>query len=219
MIAFWDFEHSDGKTVKDASGNNLYGRLFGDAHVTNDPDRGGQVLSLDGSRDWVECGKDVRFDISSEITVACWIRVRSFHSKWQTVMSKGDNAWRLARHEETGRLELACTGASVPGVTWGGISGKRNVNDGKWHHVVGVYDGARMSLYIDGALDVSSEASGEIGTNNWSVLIGANEEMAQPDRSFDGLIDDVRIYDYALSEAEIKALYGGQGPGPTADRR
>jgi hypothetical protein len=74
-----------------------------------------------------------------------------------------------------------------------------------------VYDGTRSCLYIDGVLDVSSEASGEIGTNAWSVLIGANEETTaqeRPDRSFDGLIDDMRIYDYALTEAEIKTLYG-----------
>jgi tetratricopeptide (TPR) repeat protein len=222
MVACWEFENSDGKVVSDSSDNGLDGTLIGDAHMIDDVDRGGHVLCLDGDKDWVDCGEDARFDIISEITVACWVKVRRFDRDWQTVISKGDSAWRLARDEDQDGLEFACSGVSIPGTEWGNILGKRNVNDGKWHHVAGVYDGLRMYLYVDGVLDMSSEASGKIATNAWHVLIGANEEMTvkgEPGRSFNGLIDDLRIYDYALSEAEIKAFHAGQGPDPTADRR
>ena len=68
---------------------------------------------------------------------------------------------------------------------------------------------------MDGKLDVSGEATGTINTNSWEVLIGENAEL--PGRFWNGLIDDVRIYSYALSEAEIKALYAGDDPGPTSN--
>jgi hypothetical protein len=68
-----------------------------------------------------------------------------------------------------------------------------------------VYDGEKMYLYIDAVLDVSQAASGGIGTNDQPVYIGENSEMAQ--RFWNGLIDEVRIYNCALDEGRIKALY------------
>ncbi|MFC1764178.1 LamG-like jellyroll fold domain-containing protein [Planctomycetota bacterium] len=210
MVAHWDFEHSSSETVKDSSGNGLDGKLVGDAHIIEDPGRAGQVLQLDGDQDWVNCGKDSRFDITSEITVSSWIKVNGFDKAFENIISKGDMAWRISRTSSSNQLCFTCSGTSVPGDKYGSVHGKTNVNDGKWHHVAGVYDGVGVCLYIDGVLDVSSEASGEICTNAWNLLIGANEETTAqgwPDRSFDGLIDDVRLYDYALTEAEIKKLY------------
>ena len=64
-----------------------------------------------------------------------------------------------------------------------------------------------MQLYIDGKLDGTQTWTGGIAKNNSEVLIGENVE--QPNRCFDGLIDDVRIYNQALSESEIKALAAG----------
>lgn len=218
LVVCWNFEHSDGEVVKDSSGSGLDGRLVGDAQIVDDQERMGKVLLLDGDLDWVDCGKDARFDIKPEITIICWIKVNRFDEPWQTIISKGDSAWRLARDKDTNELEFACSGISIPGNAWGGIPGRRNSNDGKWHHVAGVFDGARIYLYMDGVLDVSSEASGEIIMNTWNVLIGANEEttvQGRPDRSFNGLIDDVRVYGYALNHREVRELYESTKSGRT----
>ena len=69
-------------------------------------------------------------------------------------------------------LEFGCTGLAVPGNTYGAVYGKGNVNDGRWHHLVGIYDGTRIRLYVDGQLDVCGEASGNINRNSFRVLIG-----------------------------------------------
>jgi beta-galactosidase len=79
-----------------------------------------------------------------------------------------------------------------------------NVNDGNWHHVAGMYDGAEMRLYVDGKLDTAKPASGRILTNESPVFIGANAE--KPGRCFNGLIADVRVYNYALNADEIAAV-------------
>lgn len=70
------------------------------------------------------------------------------------------------------------------------------------------YGGATVRLYVDGKPDGESPWTGGIAKNDAEVLIGENVEQAN--RCFDGLIDDVRIYNCALSESEIKALAAGQ---------
>jgi hypothetical protein len=212
MVGWWKFDKTEGQVAVDSSGSGLDGKLVGGAHIISDVARG-NVLSLDGDGDYVNCGNNPAFDITNSITIAAWIKVDTFDKRWQAVVTKGDTAWRLQREGETDALQFACTGIDVPGDAYGSVRGKRNVNDGKWHHIAGVYDGTKMNLYVDGELDVSASATGNIDSNGWEVLIG--EDAQRPGRFWNGLIDDVRIYSYSLSEAEIKALCAGRGPGPT----
>ncbi|MHC4735157.1 MAG: LamG-like jellyroll fold domain-containing protein [Planctomycetota bacterium] len=214
MVAWWRFEEADQGITPDSSGSGLDGKLVGGARIISDPIRG-NVLSLDGEGDYVDYGNDTRFNITYEFTLAAWIKVDTFDKHWQAVVTKGDTAWRLQRNRATDNIEFSCTGLDVPSDRWSSVRGKRKVNDEKWHHVIGVYDGTKMYQYVDGRLDVSAEATGSINSNGWEVLIGENAEKSG--RFWNGFIDDVRIYSYALSEGEIKAIYAGRGPGPTSD--
>jgi tetratricopeptide (TPR) repeat protein len=214
MIAWWKFDKAEGGVTVDSSGSGLDGRLMGDAQIISDPERG-NVLSLDGEGDYVDCGNDLKFDITGEITISAWVKINKFDKRWHTIIAKGDTAWRLQRNRATDNIEFACTGLEVPSNRYSAVLGERQMNDGKWHHIAGVYNGKKIYLYVDGELDVSVEATGRINTNGWKVLIGNNQQY--PDREWNGLIDDVRIYSYALSEAEIKALNAGKEPGPTSN--
>ena len=214
MVAWWTFDQVHENTVFDASGNELNGRLIGDAHVIEDLDRPGQVIYLDGAGDWVDCGNDVRLHIISEITIACWTKVRKFDKPRQTIISKSA-AWKLVCLTHADRMEFGCVGLVVPNNMYGAVQGRTNVNDGQWHHLAGVWDGTSIHLYVDGELDVSSEASGNIKHSPFKVWIGENDKLRMSEgqnRSFNGLIDDVRIYDYALSAPEIKALHNNAEP-------
>ena len=84
--------------------------------------------------------------------------------------------------------------------------GSVDVSDRQWHHVAGVYDGSYLHVYIDGVLEDSLVATGSISTNNYKVNIGANPETAN--YAWMDYIDDVRVYDYALSHEEISYLAG-----------
>jgi beta-galactosidase len=89
------------------------------------------------------------------------------------------------------------------------------MSDGQWHHLVGVYDGTHLVVYVDGKPDSTCTATGRIRSNDWPVFIGENSE--ETNREWDGLIDDVRIYSYALSAEEISTLYeSSRKPGDTA---
>jgi hypothetical protein len=204
LVGWWKFDEAEGATASDSSGYGHAGTLIGSPKWQPTGGKVGGALELDGDGDYVNLGKSPDFDVAEKITIAAWIKVNRFDKEWQAVIAKGDSAWRMQRVEQTDCLEFACSGLAVPGTEWGGIRGKISVNDGQWHHATGVYDGKKLSLYVDGKLDVSVNAPGKININNYPVYIGENAE--QTGRFWNGLIDDVRVYNYALSEDEIKSI-------------
>jgi tetratricopeptide (TPR) repeat protein len=216
MVAWWEFEQSEGNTIPDSSGNGLDGNFVGDAHIVSDPERG-NVLKLDGDGDYVDCGSDPAFNITGSITVAAWIKVNASSEPRHMIL--GSSAWCLFKKEEENTIKFLCNGVRTRG---GGhnqseVVGITKVNDGGWHHVAAVYDGTRMYLYMDGRFETPRAVWGSIDTNHGPVYIGGNDSPTLI-HTWNGLIDDVRIYSYALSEAEIKALHAGQGPGPGEKR-
>ncbi|HUT47518.1 MAG TPA: LamG domain-containing protein, partial [Sedimentisphaerales bacterium] len=217
LVAWWKLDETDVNEVADSSGNNYQGTLIGNPQWRPAGGKIGGALEFDGDGDYVEIGNESAFDIAGAITVAAWIRVNVFDKRWQTIVAKGDTSWRLQRTAEEDTLAFHCTGiVSVEGQWPEGIEGNKNVNDGKWHHVVGVYDGAKVSLYIDGVPDKSSEASGAIQMNDSAVIIGGNSE--QTGREWNGLIDEVSIIGGAIDANAIHALYTGADPNTIAQR-
>jgi len=210
LVGWWKFDEGSGGKAIDSSGNNLNGTIAGNPTWVNGP--AGKALQFDGDGGYVDLGNDSSLNITCQITVAAWIKVDTFDRQWQAIITKGDGSWRLQRNGTEGSIEFACTGAFVPNALVGSLFGIVNVNDGQWHHVAGTYDGSRICLYVDGKLDISSEAAGSIEVNDYNVLIGANSE--KPDRNFKGSIDDARIYSYALSAEEVKEISAGQNPAP-----
>lgn len=206
LVAWWKLDDGSGNVAADSSGNGNNGTLIGDAGWT--AGIVGGAVRLDGDGDYVDLGKEAAFDIDNQITVAAWIKVGAFDRQYQPIVTKGDTAWRLQRDNDKNALEFACTGLLVPGTRWGAIHGNVDVNDGQWHHVAGVYDGSKLHLYVDGSLDVSKEASGTIRITDKPVYIGANAE--KPERFWNGLIDEVMIYNYGLSADEVAAVHAGR---------
>lgn len=210
LVGWWRFDETEGRTAADSSGRGNDGKLIGNPQWQ--PGRIDGALAFDGLDDYVSIKDTPDFDIAAEITVACWIKVTKFDKPWQAITAKGNLAWRIIRAHNSRNIEFACTGVNVPNTVWGNVYGRSVVDDSKWHHLAGVYDGMRVCLYVDGVLDASIEGTGEMNTNDDYVLIGANAGDAW--RYWHGLIDDVRVYSYALSEAQVKEIYAGRGPGP-----
>jgi hypothetical protein len=205
-----------GNDVADSSGNGYTGRLVGNPQWKPTDGKINGALEFDGLGDFVEIRNEPAFDLTGTITIAAWIKVNAFDKRWQAIVTKGDTSWRLQRTAEEDNLAFHCTGIeSIAGRWTYGIEGKKGVNDGKWYHVVGVYDGFTIFLYIDGALDNSSPASGDIQTNDFAVNIGGNSE--QIDREWNGLIDEVCIIAGAIDANLVNALYSGKDPMAVAE--
>jgi len=199
LVAHWKLDETEGTTASDSSGNDNDGSLIGDPAWVDG------ALLFDGDGDYISIPNEPFFDITDEITVTAWIKVNAFDKNFNTIIAKGDHAWRLARANNTDSVEFACTGISNN--DWGYISGSVNVNDGQWHHVAGVYDGSKIYLYVDGVEDTSENASGSINNIDYPVYIGENAELTG--RYWNGLIDDVRVYDRALLPGDINDIYQG----------
>jgi len=162
----------------------------------------GQAIQLDGLDDYVDCGAAASLDITDEITMACWIKVAAFTRTWETIIAKGDNSYRMSRGPGTGdSIHFGCNGPSG-----GNLNATTTVTDDTWHHAALVYDGADKIIYIDGVEDARVASTGSINVSTYNLYIGENSQAT--DRYLAGLIDDVRIYNVALSQAEIGSLAG-----------
>ncbi|MHC4252831.1 MAG: LamG-like jellyroll fold domain-containing protein, partial [Planctomycetota bacterium] len=165
------------------------------------PGKVGGALQFDGRDDHVVLPNESAFDFREQMTVAAWIKVSSFTKEWQAIVNKGDNAWRLQRFQKTNQAGFGI--GNNPPVE---AHARENVNDGRWHHVVGVYDRKEHRVYIDGRLGASESQSMSIDVSNAPVWIGGNSRW-KGRRNFHGLIDDVRIYKRALSENEARSIH------------
>jgi hypothetical protein len=195
-LAHYTLDDGAGDVALDSSGNGNDGALNGDPQWV-DGVLGG-ALELDGDGDFVDCGNSTVFDIQVDITVAAWINVAQFDKSWQAIVNKGDSAWRLHRSGGSSNIAWGTSGVAAPAAD---LTSTATVDDGEWHHLAGTYDGAQKRLYIDGVLDAEVDATGNIGVSTHTVNIGENSQNTG--RHFTGLVDDVRIYNEALTGAEV----------------
>ena len=189
----------------DSSGNGLNGTLVGDATFAEGPAGYGMALDLDGDGDYVDCGNDAIFSITDAFTLSVWINWRATGATWQTVVAKGDNAWRLARGGDTQTMDFGFTAGGDRG--WQAARTASEVPLGEWHHVtatIDTTDGAK--IYLDGVLEGENPDTGGITVGDYPVLIGENAQALN--RFWDGLVDEVMIYNRVLSEAEVRYLAG-----------
>ena len=167
----------------------------------------GQALDLDGTN-FVEIVVDPNYlHYDDEITVSAWVRGGS-NPNYKGIVTKGDNSWRIATDGSGTSAQFANGFWSDPNFV--DVNATQIINDDTWHHVVGTYDSIQAKIYIDGVLDTSAEATGPIPKCDYGVRIGSN---AQNNATINADIDEVRIFDRALSAARVLAMYAGDGGG------
>lgn len=194
LIGWWKFDDLSASEAIDYTGNNNDGILQGNAGKTTWEMDG--ALELDGDGDFVAVSNESNFDITKAITLAAWVRVASLKDN-MTIISKG-GSFCFYRDYNFNHLTFFCAGIGRA------ITGSMSIFDFKWHHVAAVYDGTAQYIYVDGILDNTKSASGDITPNDDNVLIGNDSIMS--DVEWCGEIDDVRIYDRALSQEELQGI-------------
>lgn len=216
LVARWKFDEISGGTAADSSGNNLVGTLVGDPQWRPSGGKIGGALEFDGDDDYVNIDGSESIGISGDqITVCAWIRADRIDER-QVIAAKtawGDNTWLV-------EINPTDFGAGVLNffLSTGGsdnFGSESAIDAGTWHHVAFVYDGMERIIYLDGKLDAGEALSGDVARNDQPVRIGSwgGIDSSGQMRYFRGRIDDVRLYDYALTQADITVVLAGKAPG------
>ena len=196
-VAHWTFDDGAGTVAIDSSGNGNDGILVGDPQWV--AGKIGGALEFDGIDDYVDCGNPAVLDITGDITLMCWIKVAAFSKTWETILSKGDDSYRMSRGPGDGdSIHFGANG------TGDNLDANTIVTTDTWRHVALVYNGTDKIIYIDGAEDARLASSGNINSSGFDFYIGQNSQQA--DRYLTGLVDDVRIYNQALSATDISRI-------------
>ena len=212
LVAAYGFDETTGTSVGDASGSGNAGSIGGGALRTASGKYGG-AISFDGVNDMVTVPDSNSLDLKTGMTLEAWINP-TVASGWRTAILK----------ETTNDLVYALYGVSSYGglvrpSSWisssGDIGGTGAPPTGQWTHLATTYDGATWRLYVNGTQVASKAFALQIPTSTGALRIGGNSVWGE---WFSGLIDEVRIYDHALSALEVArdqaTPIGGASPPP-----
>ncbi len=200
-VAWWSFDENTGTTAYDRSGSGNNGTITEAAWAHG---YYGNALSFDGANDYVDCGSDASLNMGNQITAEAWIYMTGGSAR-RTIATK----WSSYFFEiVSGKLNVYLYGTTSQGWHTSNLSVQSNM----WQHIAFVYDGANVKFYINGIEDGNKPAtSGDITDNTNSLVIGDVNKFGQT-RAFGGLIDDIRIYNYARTPAQIAWDYNKGKP-------
>jgi hypothetical protein len=206
LVGYWKFDESAGTVASDSSTNANAGTLSGGMTFpaqTIANGRVGRALDFNGTSHYVVVNNTAALQLTQALTVAAWIKGDSWGtgSTVNTILRKGDaspNNYQLS--VANGKLE-----ATLDGTDDLGFKGTTTLQTGKWYHVALTWDGSIVKLYVDGVLNNSPGASrsAPIGVDARALYLGGR--IGSTD-FFDGSLDDVRLYNYALGASEVMQL-------------
>jgi hypothetical protein len=208
-LAFGFNESAGAITTNDASGNGHVGAVREAQFV---PGRFGNALSFDGINDWVTVTDTTSspLDLTNGMTIEAWVNPTTL-AGWETVVMKeraGGLTYALYAHDGG---TLAGGAAEPAGYNRIGadqaVRGAGTLPTGEWTHLAFTYDGQNQRLYVNGQLVRTRAQTGLNAQNNNALRIGGNNVNITTFASefFHGMIDEVRIYNRALSLSEIQA--------------
>ena len=210
LVGYWKFDEGAGTTAVDSSGNNNNGTLI------DNPDwvdgKIGKALEFNGSTNYVEINDSDSLDGFDEITIEAW--VKPILGQRGAVVSRYLYDYNIPINERVYELTveqggtigfaLSSDGSSA---TW--LESNNTVQNNEWNHIAAVSDGNTMRIYINGEQDPNTKAApASLHSSSYNLQIGTWEYSPnQRDTYFNGVIDEVKIYNRALSAEEIKADY------------
>jgi hypothetical protein len=205
LVGWWKFDETSGAIAWDSSCYGNHGRL------ANGPVWTGQgELHFDGIDDYMEVAASDSLTVSTGLTLSVWVYLHAYGSDWPKVIIKPYTAY--AEPWELYCIDLSHYGNYPRFIITDGLPGgsigytynsSYNLSLNTWYHIAGTYDGSVLYLYVNGEPIASQPASVQIGNNAMPVCIGGRLGV----NSFDGLLDDVRIYNRALTQEEVASLF------------
>jgi parallel beta-helix repeat protein len=215
LIGWWRFDEGSGNIAYDSSGHDNDGTFKGNPQWVSG--HSGYALEFDGSGDWLDCGQDPSLRITEAVTFAAWIKVRAqsidhkiggnqdgVHGGYKmTVYSNNKVEFEIRTSDNHAILNRNVTGGTVL---------QRNV----WYHVTGVYslENGYIRTYVNGYPDREMSTTNVLGASLGPFRIGCEPfRTGFRHHHFNGVMDDLRIYNRALTEGEVLVVMEGGGQG------
>jgi hypothetical protein len=208
LVGHWKLDEVAGTTAADASPYNNTATLYSGLSFTTNSVTGAynRALSLNGAGQYASAANSASLQLTDALTIAGWVKADAWGvgSDVDVIARKGDAGpvnYQLAIADGHAALFLDESDTA-------GVRGATALAAGRWYHVAATWDGSQVKIYVNGALDNSPVArTGTIGIDTRSLVLGGRSGA----NYFDGALDDVRIYNYALDVGDIKRLYGLMG--------
>jgi len=214
-VGEWKFDEKNGTDANDTSENSYTGTLGGgtaDYRPTwshaGECKKGG-CLKFDGSNDHINIGDNVDLSGNQAMTLEAWIYPRSLPGVNSRAVSKYDTGttgeWYLGI-DSNGLVNFLRECGSY------GTNSTSTITTNEWQHIVGTYDATDLKIYINGRLDKETTDSCSISNTTAETVAGAEDDGSGSTSNFNGLIDEVKIYNYARSQAQIAWEYNRGAP-------
>ena len=212
LIAYWRFDEASGTTVTDSSGNSNTGTLVNGGTWTTGKVRNG--LRFDGTNDHVVVNNSASINsITNRITIAFWANAADLSNDWVTALQRRNAAdwfdWQIylrasdapTANHPVFRVDWNSNGAIDTGEQ---VECSTILATSQWYFVAVIYDGSQMRFYLNGtSCGTTAKSGGVIPNSARQIWLGGNEPWGE---YLNGMLDEVRIYKRALSQAEIQAL-------------
>jgi YD repeat-containing protein len=196
LVAAYGFNEGSGVQVTDASGQGNTGTIS--SATWNSAGKFGAALSFDGTTSWVTVADAASLDLTTGMTIEAWVNP-SAGTGWRTVVLKEDSAGLAYSLYSANNASRPAGYVHTTGDI--GVNGTSAAALNTWTHLAVTFDGATLRLFANG-VQVSTLAVGAAAiATNGALRIGGNSVWGE---YFKGLIDEVRIYNRALSAAEIQ---------------
>ncbi len=196
LVAAYGFNEASGTTVSDASGKGHTGTI--QSAVWTASGKFGAALSFNGSSALVSIADAADLHLTSQMTLEAWVNPSAVTAVWRDVIYKALDNYFLEATSDRGSPGGGGTFGSTTVVTYGAATLTANT----WAHLALTYDGAAIRLYVNGAQVSTLARTGNLLTSTSPLQIGGDSVFGQ---YFRGLIDEVRIYNIALTQAQIQA--------------
>jgi hypothetical protein len=159
-------------------------------------------MKFNGSSNWITVNDSASLDLTTGMTLAAWVYPTVSLTDWATVIMKEQPGWGTyllyANDHRTGQPDNVIFVGGAERV----LSAGSHLPTNTWTHLAATYDGSTQKLYVNGELVGSRPQTGTIAVSDGKLRIGGNSVWGE---YFTGQIDEVRIYNRALTQAEVLA--------------
>jgi hypothetical protein len=198
IVAFYPFNGN----ANDESGFNNHGTVYGAVLVPDRFDIPNSAYQFDGINDYIEVPNSTSLNFQSSCTINFWMNVDDFFQREAYPLSHGnwENRWKVSITNK----HIRWTIKTEQGIK--DLDSETELELDSLYNITVLYNGSDFEIYINGNLDALSTFSGSILQTNINFMI-AQVLPGNNQYNFKGILDNIRIYNYALSFSEIRNLY------------